>query len=55
MTSRPTCFLHRLIGLFTWGALDHDMDQEMAFHVESLRGAYVRAGMSEAEAERAAR
>jgi hypothetical protein len=31
------------------------MDQEMAFHLESLRREYVRVGMTEAEAERAAR
>jgi putative ABC transport system permease protein len=31
------------------------MDQEMAFHVESLTREYVRSGLSEAEAERAAR
>ena len=30
------------------------MDQEMAFHVESLTREYVRGGMSQAEAERAA-
>jgi predicted permease len=31
------------------------MDQEMAFHVDSLTRDYVRAGMTEADAERAAR
>jgi putative ABC transport system permease protein len=55
MTRRPPPFLRRLIALFTWGSRDRDMDQEMAFHVESLMGEYVRSGMSEAEAEDAAR
>ena len=55
MTRRPSRFLRRLIGLFTWGASDRDMDQEMAFHVESMTREFVRSGMSEAEAEREAR
>jgi putative ABC transport system permease protein len=55
MSIRPLRLLRRLIGLLTWGARDRDMDQEMAFHVESLTREYVRSGLSEAEAERAAR
>src|SRR5512134_843945 len=55
MTVRPPRFMRRLIGLFTWRARDRDMDYEMAFHVESLTREYVRSGMSEEEAERAAR
>ena len=47
-------FFRRLTGLFTWGARDRDMDQEMAFHVDSMTREYVRSGMSEAEAARAA-
>ena len=39
-------FIRRLIALFTWRARDRDMDQEMAFHVESLTRDYVRSGMS---------
>jgi hypothetical protein len=53
MPLRPPRFLRRVIALFTWNM--RDMDQEMAFHLESIRQEYVRAGMTEAEAERAAR
>jgi putative ABC transport system permease protein len=55
MTRRPTRVFRRLIALFTWSARDRDMDQEMAFHVDSMTREYVRSGMSEAEAERTAR
>jgi predicted permease len=55
MTVRPPRFLRRLIALFTWSARDRDMDREMAFHVESVIREYVRSGMSETEAEGAAR
>src|SRR2546427_7461770 len=55
MTIRPPRFFRRLTGLFTWGARDRDMDREMAFHIESIAREYVRSGMSEADAERAAR
>jgi putative ABC transport system permease protein len=48
-------FLRRLIALFTWSSRDREMDQEMAFHLESIQREYVRAGMTEAEAERVAR
>jgi putative ABC transport system permease protein len=55
MTVRPPRFIRRLIALFTRSARDRDMDREMAFHVESMTRDYVRSGMSEAEAELAAR
>src|SRR5947207_1359971 len=55
MTLRPPRMFRRLIALFTWTARDHDMDQEMAFHLDALTREYVRSGMSEADAERAAR
>jgi len=55
MPPRPPRFLRRLVALFTWDARDHDMDQEMAFHVESMTRDSVRSGMSEADAERAVR
>lgn len=55
MPVRPPRVLRRLIALFTWNARDREMDQEMAFHPESIRDEYVRAGMTEPEAERAAR
>src|ERR1700676_5396247 len=55
MTRRPPRFVRRLIAFFTWDARDRDMDQEMAFHVESMTRDYVCSGMSEEEAARAAR
>src|SRR5260221_3985843 len=54
MAIRPPRFLRRLSGLFRWRARDRDMDQEMAFHVESLTREYLRSGLRPAEAERAA-
>jgi putative ABC transport system permease protein len=54
MTPRRPRWFRRLVALFTWNARDRDMDQEMAFHVESLTREYVRGGMSQGEAERAA-
>ncbi len=47
--------LRRLIALFTWDARDRDMDQEMAFHVESMTRDYVRCGHERGGGERAAR
>jgi putative ABC transport system permease protein len=47
--------LRRLLAPFTWNARDREMDREMAFHLESLRQQYVRSGMPDAEATRAAR
>jgi putative ABC transport system permease protein len=55
MKLRPPRVFRRLIALFTWGARDRDMDQEMAFHVESITRDCVSSGMSQDEAERAAR
>ena len=55
MRIRIPRFFRRLTGLFTWDARDRDMDHEMAFHVESMARDYVRSGMREAQAERAAR
>ena len=47
MTRRPPRFVRRLIAFFTWDARDRDMDQEMAFHVESMTRDYVCSGMSD--------
>jgi putative ABC transport system permease protein len=47
--------LRRLIALVTWSARDREMDEEMRFHIESIAREYERAGMSPADAERAAR
>ena len=50
----PRC-LRRLFAPFTWSSRDREMDREMGFHLESLRHQYIRSGMSEEEAARAAR
>jgi putative ABC transport system permease protein len=55
MALRLPRYLRRLIALFTWRARDRDMDQEMAFHIESMTREYVRSGLSETEAKCAAR
>jgi putative ABC transport system permease protein len=55
MPLRPPRMIRRLIALFTWNRRDEEMDQEMAFHIESIKRDYVRSGMSEEDAERAAR
>jgi putative ABC transport system permease protein len=55
MQLRRPRILRRLIALFTWNARDDEMDREMAFHIESITREYVRSGMDEAAAERAAR
>ncbi len=55
MPLRPPRFVRRLIALVTWTARDREMDQEMSFHVESIVREYMRTGMSQADAERAAR
>lgn len=46
--------VRRFIALFTWSARDRDMDREMRFHLDSMKQAYVQAGMTGPEAERAA-
>ena len=55
MRLRPPRVIRRLIALFTWNRRDHEMDQEMAFHLESMKREYLASGMSEDEADRAAR
>jgi putative ABC transport system permease protein len=55
MKLRAPRFVRRVIAVFRWSAQDHDMDQEMAFHIEAMTREYVRSGMSEADAARAAR
>jgi hypothetical protein len=50
----PRC-LRRLFAPLTWSSRDREMDREMGFHLESLRHQYIRSGMSEKEAARAAR
>jgi predicted permease len=55
MQLRSPRFLRRIIAVFRWNAQDADMDQEMAFHLDAMTREYIRAGMSEADAARAAR
>jgi len=55
MTLRAPRFVRRILAVFTWRTQDRDMDQEMGFHIENMTREYVRAGMSEADAARAAR
>ena len=55
MKLRAPRMVRRLMAVFRWGAQDDEMDQEMAFHVDAMTREYVRAGMSEADAARAAR
>lgn len=55
MPPRLPRMLRRLVAFATWDRRDRDMDREMAFHIESLKGDLIQSGMSEAEAERAAR
>ena len=45
----------RVVALLTWHRRDRDMEREMAFHVDSLRTEFMRDGMSNSDAERAAR
>jgi len=55
MAFRPPRFVRRVVALFTWSSRDDDMQQEMAFHIESMAREYVRAGMTGEEAQREAR
>jgi putative ABC transport system permease protein len=55
MKLRPPALIRRLLSVVKWRAQDDDMDQEMAFHLDAITREYVRTGMSEADAARAAR
>src|SRR5688572_9159107 len=52
---RPPRFIRRLLALFRWHSRERDMEREMAFHVDALARDYARDGMSDADAQRAAR
>jgi hypothetical protein len=52
---RPPRLIRRLLALFRWRSRDRDMDREMAFHVDALTRDYARNGLSDADAQRAAR
>ena len=47
--------LRRILAPFTWNAREDEMDREMGFHLEAIREHYIQAGMTDAEAMRAAR
>src|SRR4029079_1087239 len=55
MTLRPPRVIRRVLALFRWRSRDRDMEREMAFHVDSLARAFARHGLSDADAQRAAR
>lgn len=54
MKLRAPRLIRRLMGLFRWDAQDSEMDRAMSFHLDALTRDYVGAGMSTAEARRAA-
>jgi putative ABC transport system permease protein len=55
MPLRPPRFVRRLMALFTWDRRDREMDQEMTFHIESIKRDLMADGLSDEEAGRAAR
>ena len=55
MALRPPRFIRRVLASFRWRARDRDMQREMAFHVDSLARDYARGGLSDADAQCAAR
>jgi predicted permease len=55
MKLRAPQWVRRLVAIFKWSAQDRDMDQEMAFHIDAMTREYIRGGMSETDAARAAR
>jgi len=55
MALRPPRFIRRVLALFRWHSRDRDMEREMAFHVDSLARDCAREGLSDADAQRAAR
>lgn len=55
MSLRPPRLVRRLLALFRWRSRDRDMDREMAFHRDALARDYARDGVSERDAQRAAR
>ena len=55
MALRPPLFIRRVLALFRWRSRDRDMEREMAFHIDSLARDYARDGLSDIDAQRAAR
>src|SRR5204862_3773271 len=52
---RPPRWIRRVLAVFRWHPRDRDMEREMAFHVDSLARDYARDGLSDVDAQRAAR
>ena len=55
MALRPPLIIRRVLALFRWRSRDRDMEREMAFHLDSLARDYARDGLSDVDAQRAAR
>ena len=55
MWQRAVAFVFRLRGLFARRRLEREADQEIEMHLDLLTSQYIRAGMSRADARRAAR
>jgi putative ABC transport system permease protein len=55
MAIRTPRIVRRLVALVTRNTRDREIEREMTFHLESIAREYVRSGMSEEEAARAAR
>src|SRR5436309_12009411 len=55
MALRPPLFIRRVLALFRWRSRDRDMEREMAFHVDSVAHDDARDGLSDVDAQRAAR
>jgi putative ABC transport system permease protein len=55
MALRPPRSIRRVLALFRWRSRDRDMEREMEFHVDSLARDYARDGLSDVDAQRAAR
>src|SRR5947207_3109498 len=55
MALRPPLLIRRVLALFRWRSRDRDMEREMAFHVDSLARDYAGNGLSDVDAQRAAR
>ena len=55
MKLRAPRLARRILGVLTWRNRDREMQREMTFHLESITADYVRSGMSQTDAEHAAR
>jgi predicted permease len=55
LRARAPRLVRRILAVLRWRAQDDEMNREMAFHIEAMTREFVRSGMSEADAARAAR